>query len=166
MKKLRSIITLIILALLVKGIVFVIVKYNQNKDERVRAADPKASLKDFLRVNVVNAKGVTYPVPVTQYLLLTGRGIQTEGETLYVVDNLKMLIENAMQLNTPAIYNKMRSDLVAAHCSSLQEKEKLWRGWSDVGIMQKISDNHDVVILTLRVTKADCTAPVTTKVLP
>lgn len=159
MKKLGSVITLILLALLVKGTVFVIEKYNQNKDERLRAADPKASLKEFLQANIVNAKGIEYPVQVTPNLLLTGRSILTEGENIYVVDNFKVLTGNATQFNAPAIYNKMRSDLINAHCSSLQKKEQVWRGWSDVGILQKIADSHDKVISTLKVTKADCAPP-------
>ena len=159
MKKLRSILILILLALLVKCTVFVIVKYNQNRDERLTASDPKASMKEFLLANVINTKGVQYPVQITPQLLMTGRSILTEDGHIYVVDHLKTNIENAMQLNTPAIYNQMHSDLVTAHCSSLQEKEKLWRGWSDVGTIQKISDANDKVISSLKAIKTDCTLP-------
>ena len=159
MKKIRSIVTLILLVLLVKGTVFVIVKYNQNKDERLKATDHNASLKEFLLANVVNTKGIQYPIQVTPHLLMTGRSILTEDENIYVVDHFKTDFRNAAQLKTTAAYNQMHSDLIEAHCSSLQEKELIWRGWSDVGNIQEIADINDEVVSVLRVTKADCISP-------
>ncbi|EGR0521915.1 hypothetical protein FG081_17900 [Vibrio cholerae] len=122
-------------------------------------ASKKTAIERFVNEFVINNPNFTYPVQVDALTTLTSRELVKKGQTLYVQENLSIRIDKSDLSITPTdLKNQMSLELKRHYCSSnyVQEREHLFKGYSNVGIINRIHDQSDKFITEVIIDRSSC----------
>lgn len=157
MKKILSIVGIIIAILIGKGIGHVIGKGVPESSNISNQSTQKESLKRFLNEFIVHNPNTIYPMKVDDNITLTSQSIAEESGVLFVIQNLKLNSpKESLVLPIKEFKEILQHEIKSSFCSSIESKEYLFKGYSTVGLIQNIVDSNDRVIVQIKQDKSDC----------
>ncbi|WP_341667565.1 hypothetical protein [Alcaligenes sp. SDU_A2] len=153
MKKIASIFTLILILIAAHAL--------GNIGGSYAATSNKPSQHELLRrfVNefIVNNANVHYPVQINEDTYLIDRSIKEEGRSMFVVENYRITAPvtanpNEIKQAKETTWRQVKD----IFCTSLQERDRLFTGYSSVGIIQNIADSRGTLLFSVKVEKSQC----------
>ena len=154
MKKILSIIGIIIALLIGKGIGYLV---GSNVGESYSKNNQSTILKRFLNEFIIHNPNFVYPQKIDENTTVTNRYITEVNDVIFVVENIRIEIaKNNFAISIKEFENIIKNDIKVAFCSSLEEKEYLFNNYSTVGLIQKFIDLNDEFITEISFSKSDC----------
>ena len=116
-------------------------------------------LEEFINEFVVNNVNFKYPIKLNDSMTLTNRELTKLQDKIFVVENLKVMVAKKDFVKSIEEFKKITYENVSADfCSqeSINEKEHLFIGLSDVGLLQRIVDLNDEFVMEVIYEKSLC----------
>tara|TARA_R110001592_G_scaffold204231_1_gene454284 strand:- start:1735 stop:2199 length:465 start_codon:yes stop_codon:yes gene_type:complete len=114
-------------------------------------------LRMFVNEFVVNNVNFNYPIKINEETYLTSRSIKDEGQSIFVVENYRItapITANSGEIKVAE--ESTRQQVKTIFCTSLQERDRLFTGYSSVGIIQNIADSNGKELFSIKVEKSQC----------
>ncbi|MDD2609391.1 MAG: hypothetical protein PHX60_06790 [Giesbergeria sp.] len=153
MKKIASIFIFILVLIAAKAI--------GNFGGKYAATSKQPSQHELLRMFVnefaVNNVNFKYPMKINEETYLISRSIKDEGQSMFVVENYRIIAPvTASPGEIKAAEENTQQQVKSIFCASLQERDKLFTGYSSVGIIQNITDTNGKALFSVKVEKSQC----------
>lgn len=114
-------------------------------------------LRMFVDEFVVNNVNFTYPIKINEETYLISRSIKDEGQSIFVVENYRITAPIAANSGEIKVAEEsIRQQVETIFCTSLQERDELFTGYSSVGIIQNIADSNGKELFSIKVEKSQC----------
>lgn len=122
-----------------------------------RQPDQHELLRMFVNEFVVNNDNFNYPIKINEETYLTSRSIKYEGQSMFVVENYRIIAPvTANSSEIKAAKEDTHQQVKSIFCASLQERDRLFTGYSSVGIIQNMADSNDKSLFSVKVEKSQC----------
>ena len=157
MKKIAAILIFILVVIAAKAIWAFGGKYTATKNIENLQPNQHDSLRDFVNEFAVNNINFHYPIKINEVTYLIGRSIENDGLSMFVVENYRIIAPvttNLSEIKTAK--ENTREQVKSIFCASLQERDKLYSGYSSVGIIQNITDSNSKPLFSIRIDKSQC----------
>ncbi len=153
MKKIKLILILILVLVAVKSIGYFVKEFSAIEGE----PDQHELLRKFVTEFAVNNENFNYPIKINEETYLISRTIKDEGQSMFVVENYRITAPITADSEEMEVAKKsMRQQVRNIFCGSLEERDRLFNGYSSVGIIQNISDSNNKKLFSVKVEKSQC----------
>lgn len=157
MKKIASVFIFILVIIAAKAIWNFGGKYTATKNIENLQPNQHDSLRAFVNEFAVNNINFHYPIKINEETYLIGRSIADEGLSMFVVENYRIIAPVTTNLSEIKTAEKnTREQVRSIFCASLQERDRLYSGYSSVGIIQNITDSNSKPLFSIRIDKSQC----------
>lgn len=157
MKKIALILISILVIIAAKAIGNFGGEYTDTKNIENSQPNQHESLRAFVNEFAVNNLNFHYPIKINEETYLTSRSIADDGLSMFVVENYRIIAPvttNLSEIKTAK--ENTREQVKSIFCASLQERDKLYSGYSSVGIIQNITDSNSKPLFSIRIDKSQC----------
>lgn len=114
-------------------------------------------LKWFVNEFAVNNINYHYPIKINEEMYLINKSIIDEDRSMFVLENYRLNAPaTASPIEIKAAEESTREQVRNIFCESLQERERLFTGYSSVGIIQKITDANGKLLFNIKIEKSQC----------
>lgn len=157
MKKIALILISILVIIAAKAIGNFGGEYTATKNIENSQPNQHESLRAFVNEFAVNNLNFHYPIKINEETYLISRSIADDGLSMFVVENYRIIAPvttNLSEIKTAK--ENTREQVKSIFCASLQERDKLYSGYSSVGIIQNITDSNSKPLFSIRIDKSQC----------
>ena len=114
-------------------------------------------LRMFVNEFAVNNVNFNYPIKINEETYLISRSIKDEGQSMFVVENYRIIAPvTANPSEIKAAGENTQQQVKSIFCASLQERDRLFIGYSSVGIIQNMTDSNGTELFSIKVEKSQC----------
>lgn len=115
------------------------------------------SLRWFLTEFIVNNPNFNCPIDVGNGVLLIRKAVEETGGSLSVAETYQLTVP-VVRSDTEwkELKRSTRIEVVRIFCSGWREREDLFRGYGNVGLVQRLSDQEGKPLYEMTVSVADC----------
>ena len=153
MKKIASILIFILILIAAKVIGNLGGKYAATSKQ----PNQHESLSMFVNEFAVNNANFNYPIKINEETYLISRSIKDEGQSMFVVENYRIIAPvTANPSEIKAAGENTQQQVKGIFCASLQERDRLFTGYSSVGIIQNMTDSNGKALFSIKVEKSQC----------
>lgn len=111
----------------------------------------------FVNEFAVNNVNFNYPIKINEETYLISRSIKDEGQSMFVVENYRIIAPvTANPSEIKAAGENTQQQVKSIFCASLQERDRLFIGYSSVGIIQNMTDSNCTELFSIKVEKSQC----------
>lgn len=152
MRFLKVSLTLIAFVFIAKGTGYIVERINAHYPQ-----DSQTSLYEFLNESIVQNPKASYPTKISEQLLLWGIDLTQDDNGIILIYEYQILSTlPEMGLNKPELKAELRQRFVQYFCSEVQNRENLFRGFSDVASLSKFNNNQGDFMFQIHVDKSLC----------
>ncbi|MBH0039786.1 hypothetical protein [Pseudoalteromonas sp. SWN166] len=144
-----------ILTIIVVKIVFGVI--GNNSVGSLATNNKTMVLESFLNEFVINNENFTYPIQVDENTTLLSRELKKINDNLFIVENIKLKFDKSeLQVSIGEFKELLINEVTPPFCSGLADKDNLFKGYSDVGLIEKIIDSNNEFIMEIKIDKSSC----------
>jgi len=118
----------------------------------------KPAIERFVNEFVINNPQINYPVKVDNISTLRGRELITKAGVYYVVEDMQMNVaRESFTIPYESVGGMVKEQAQPAICKQFSEgREKLFKGYSEVGLIQRIVDVNEKLVAEVVFHISDC----------
>ena len=152
MGTIKFIVKMIAIILVVKVIFFFVGTVSKNKIVE------KPMIERFVNEFVINNANFKYPMKVDDVTNIRGRKLIKENGIYFVVEDLQMNVaREKFEIPYQEVGDMVKQESLARICKHLKEdRESLFKGYSQVGLIQKYVDVNNNFVAEVRFHISDC----------
>lgn len=152
MGTIKFIVKMIAIILVVKIIFFFVGALSKNKTVE------KPAIERFVNEFVINNPDFKYPMKVDDATNIRGRKLIKENGIYFVVEDLQMNVaRETFEIPYQEVGEMVKKESLPHICKQFkEEREKLFKGYSQVGLIQKYVDVNNNFVAEMRFHISDC----------
>jgi len=138
--------------LAVKFVFFVGGIVNKNK------APEKPNIEKFVNEFVINNPQLKYPIRVDSVSTLMGRTLIKKDDIYFIVEELQMNVaRETFTIRYQEVGEMLKKEALPKICKHFkEERESLFKGYSQVGLIQKFVDTNNKHVAEVQFHISDC----------
>jgi len=148
----KSIMKIFAIILAVKFVFFVGGIVNKNK------APEKPNIEKFVNEFVINNPQLKYPIRVDSVSTLMGRTLIKKDDIYFIVEELQMNVaRETFTIRYQEVGEMLKKEALPKICKHFkEERESLFKGYSQVGLIQKFVDANNKHVAEVQFHISDC----------
>lgn len=117
----------------------------------------KPVIEKFVNEFVIHNSDFKYPLKLDDATTLRGRHLIEEDGIYFVVEDMQINVaREKLAIPYQELGPMMKKELLPLNCKQFKEREKLFKGYSQVGLIQKIFDVNDKFISEVKFHISSC----------